>query len=254
MTDVHDARAWLGSARAIAVLAGAGMSTASGIQDFRGPQGLWTQQPEAQRLFTVDAYLADPEVRRTSWRNRSDHPAWTAKPNAGHHALAALEAAGRLVSVATQNIDGLQQAAGSRRVLELHGTIRETVCLTCGDRQPTSAALDRVTAGDLDPACLVCGGILKTATISFGQQLDRRVLLAATGAAQSCDVYLAVGSTLTVHPAAGLCQVAVDHGARLVIVNDAQTPYDEIADVRVDGRIEQVLPDILSAAVTTPSS
>ena len=252
MSDVDEARGWLAAATAIAVLAGAGMSTASGIQDFRGPQGLWTQRPEAQRLFSLDAYVSDAEVRRTSWGTRREHPAWTAQPNAGHRALVDLERAGRLVSVATQNIDGLQQAAGSRRVLELHGTIRETVCLTCGDRRPTAEALDRVVAGEADPPCLVCGGILKTATISFGQQLDRRVLLAAHGAAQSCDLYLAVGSTLTVHPAAGLCEVAVEHGARLVIVNDAETPYDDIAAVRLDGRIEQVLPEIVSAAVATP--
>lgn len=248
MDDSDRVRGWLAEPSTVAALTGAGMSTASGIPDFRGPQGVWTRSPGAERLASIDAYVADPEVRRQAWAGRRSHPAWTATPNAGHHALASLEAAGTLVSLATQNIDGLHQAAGSRRVLELHGSIRETVCLDCGDRRPMAAALDRLDAGEDDPPCLACGGLLKSATVSFGQSLDRRVLLAASGAAQTCDLYLAVGSTLTVHPAAGLCEIAVDHGARLVIVNDGATPYDDLAEVRLPGRIEQVLPAIVGPA------
>ncbi len=249
VSDVDQVRDWITNARSVAALTGAGMSTASGIPDFRGPQGIWTRSPESQRLSSIDAYIEDPEVRRRSWQGRRDHPAWTASPNAGHAALVALEQAGRLRSIATQNIDGLHQKAGSTRVLELHGTIRDTVCLACGDRRPMGQTLDRLDAGDPDPACLVCGGILKSATVSFGQQLDPAVLQSAAFSAQVCDLYLAIGSTLTVHPAAGLCQIAVEHGARLVIVNDAPTPYDEIADVRLDARIEQVLPAIVGGAL-----
>ncbi len=249
MNDVDRVRGWLADADAVAVLSGAGLSTASGIPDFRGPQGLWTTRPDAQRLFTLAAYLGDAAVRRESWVNRRAHPAWTARPNAGHRALAALESAGRLISTATQNIDGLHQAAGSRRVLELHGGIRDTVCLSCGDTRATREALDRVAAGDPDPACLVCGGILKTATISFGQALDPVVLAAAADAAAHCELYLAVGTSLGVQPAADLCRIAAEAGARLVICNDAPTPYDSMAAVRLGGRVEEVLPALVAAAV-----
>jgi NAD-dependent deacetylase len=249
MTDIDRVRDWITGADRIAVLTGAGMSTASGIPDFRGPQGIWTRSPESQRLSSIEAYVEDPAVRIRSWQGRRDHPAWTATPNAGHAALVALEQAGKLSTLATQNIDGLHQKAGSTRVLELHGTIRDTVCLDCGDRRPMEQTLDRLDAGDPDPACLVCGGLLKSATVSFGQQLDRRVLLQASAAAQSCDLYLAIGSTLTVHPAAGLCAMAADHGARLVIVNADPTPYDDIAAVRLDGRIEQVLPQVVAGVL-----
>ena len=243
-------RDWVAGAASVGVLTGAGLSTASGIPDFRGPHGLWTTSPAAERLSSIDAYVADPEVRRRSWVGRREHPAWSAKPNAGHRALAALEEAGRVTAVATQNIDGLHQAAGSRRVLELHGTLRDTVCLSCGDRRPMAEALERLAAGDDDPPCLVCGGLLKSATVSFGQPLDPRVFDAAVAAAVSSELYLAIGSTLTVHPAAGLCDVALGAGARLVVVNDGETPYDGVADARVPGRIEQVLPYLVADAVS----
>jgi NAD-dependent deacetylase len=242
-------RDWVTAASSVGVLTGAGMSTASGIHDFRGPQGVWTRSPEAQRLASIEAYVADPEVRIRAWQGRRDHPAWAAGPNAGHLALAALERTGKLTAVATQNIDGLHQKAGSRRVLELHGTIRDTVCLSCGDRIPMDATLARVDAGEPDPPCLVCGGILKSATVSFGQPLDPAVFAAAADAAAGCDLYLAIGSTLTVHPAAGLCGIALEAGARLVVVNDAETPYDDVAAVRLDGRIEQVLPALVGGTV-----
>jgi NAD-dependent deacetylase len=245
---VAEVGGWLAAAGSVAVLTGAGTSTASGIPDFRGPQGLWTRSPDAQRLSSIEAYVADPEVRRRSWLGRRDHPAWTAQPNAGHTALADLESSGRLTSLATQNIDGLHQAAGSRTVLELHGTIRDTVCLSCGDRRPMGEALGRLD-DDADPVCLACGGILKSATVSFGQPLDARVLDAAALAASRCDLYLAIGSSLTVHPAAGLCELAVDSGARLVVINDAETPYDGLAELRLGGRIEQVLPAVVASAL-----
>lgn len=241
---------WLRKAHAITVLTGAGISTDSGIPDFRGPQGMWTRDPEAQRFFTLDAYLADPEVRRQAWLLRRDHPAWHAQPNAGHYALVDLERAGKLLAIVTQNIDELHQRAGSSpdRVIELHGTIFWVECLSCWRRTPMRDVLARVDAGEPDPECLHCGGIQKAATISFGQALRPEVLEAAYQAAQECDLFLAVGTSLQVQPAASLCQVAVDHGARLVVVNAEPTPYDVIADAVIREPISTVLPRLVAAA------
>ncbi len=231
------------------MLTGAGISTGSGIPDFRGPQGLWTRDPAAQQMFTLQNYLADPAVRIRSWRNRREHAAWNAQPNAGHRALVDLERGGRLRSLLTQNIDGLHQKAGSapERVLELHGTLRETQCLSCGDRRPMEHTLARVDAGEADPPCAGCGGILKSATISFGQPLDPDVLRRSYEAAASCDLFLAVGSSLTVQPAAGTCGAAIDAGARLVVVNAQETPYDDYADAVLRSPIEVVLPALVRA-------
>jgi NAD-dependent deacetylase len=244
-TDVAD---WLRAASQVSVLSGAGISTESGIPDFRGPQGVWTRNPAAQALFTLDNYLADPAVRETAWRNRLEHPAWVARPNAGHRALVALERSGRLRAIVTQNIDGLHQRAGNdpERVIEIHGTLFEVECLSCGRRTSMRENLDRVEAGEPDPVCLVCGGIQKAATISFGQQLNVEVLRAAQRAAQQCDLLLAVGTTLQVQPAAGLAQVAVAAGARLVIVNSDPTPYDGIASALLREPIGETLPRLVA--------
>ena len=243
--------AWLGEAGAVTVLTGAGVSTDSGIPDYRGPQGVWTLKPDAMRTVTLQHYVADPEVRRRAWQGRREHGAWTARPNAGHRALVELERAGRLRALLTQNVDGLHQRAGSspQRVIELHGTVWEVECLSCAARTPMREELDRVDAGDPDPACRACGGILKSATISFGQALDQAVLAAAVTAARECDVFLAVGSSLTVQPAAGLCRVAAAEGARLVVVNAQPTPYDGIADAVLRQPIGEVLPALVAAAV-----
>jgi NAD-dependent deacetylase len=240
---VHDVRDWLAAAD-VTVLTGAGISTESGIPDFRGPGGVWTRNPGAERLSSIDAYLSDPDVRREVWRNRMEHPAWTAEPNAGHRALVELERAGRLLALITQNIDGLHQRAGSSpdRVLEIHGTIHQVECLRCGWRGPTGETLDRVRAGEDDPDCRQCGGVLKTATISFGQALRPQVLRAATAAATGCGVFLAIGTSLTVQPAASLAELAAHSGARLVIVNAEPTPYDDLADVVLRSAIGRVLP------------
>jgi NAD-dependent deacetylase len=239
---------WLVAAGRICVLTGAGVSTDSGIPDFRGPQGIWTRDPEAEKLSTLQYYVADPEIRRRAWQERVRSAAWTARPNAAHEALVELERQGRLRALLTQNIDGLHQAAGSSSdiVLELHGTVHEVTCLSCGDRGPMSAALERVEAGELDPACLGCGGILKSATISFGQMLDMRVIGAAEKAAQECDVFLAVGTSLTVHPAAGLTEVAAMCGAKVVVVNAEPTPYDFLADLVVREPVGRALPKLLA--------
>ena len=243
-----EAGEWLGKAERITVLTGAGISTGSGIPDFRGPQGVWTLNPAAQRMFSLDEYVRDPELRVQAWINRRDHPAWTAQPNAGHLALVELERGGRLRALLTQNIDGLHQRAGSdpEKVLELHGTLFGVECLTCNARTTIEAALERVAAGEPDPACLICGGVQKTATISFGQALRSDVLDAAVRAAADCDVFLAVGTSLQVQPAAGLCEVAVSRGAKLVIVNADPTPYDGLASALVREEISDVLPALLA--------
>jgi len=232
----------------ITALCGAGISTDSGIPDFRGPQGVWTQNPAAQQMFTLQNYVSDREVRVRSWRSRRQHAAWTAEPHAGHRALVELEQQGRLTAIVTQNIDELQQRAGSSAevVIELHGTVWQVECLGCGDRSSMAAALERVDAGEDDPACLRCGGILKSATISFGQRLDRTVLAAAVKAARAADLLLAVGTSLQVQPAAWLCDVAKDSGARLIVVNAQPTPYDELADAVVRDPISEVLPSLVS--------
>jgi len=241
---------WVRAARSVVVLTGAGISTESGIPDFRGPQGVWTKDPKAEKLSNLHYYMTDPEVRVASWQARLVHPAWTAEPNAGHRALAELEGKGHLEVLVTQNIDGLHQKAGSSpdRVIEIHGTVREVVCMACGERAPMERALDRVRAGEADPPCRSCGGILKSATIAFGQQLDPATLRRAVAAAQTADLLLAVGTSLSVHPAAGLVEIAARTGARVVIVNASPTPYDALADAVLRDPIGTVLPELVTAA------
>lgn len=228
-------------------LTGAGISTESGIPDFRGPNGVWTKNPSAEKLSTLSHYMADPEVRREAWRQRLDHPAWHARPNAGHLALARLESLGHLACLVTQNIDGLHIDAGSSlgRVIEIHGTMREVVCMSCGERAPMRRALDRVRAGETDPPCRTCGGILKSATISFGQNLVPADLERAQGEAERSDLFLAVGTSLGVYPAAALPALALQSGARLVIVNAEPTPFDAAAAAVYRGPIGEVLPELV---------
>jgi len=238
------------SAERIFVLAGAGMSTESGIQDFRGPNGIWRTNPAAQRIFDIEAYIADPEVRLAAWQMRSSSPILTAEPNAGHRALVSLANSGRQLCVATQNIDGLQQRAGSEDVLELHGTFWSSICLDCGDLREIHETLGRFAAGDADPPCLVCGGLLRTNTIAFGQQLNPEVLAAAQTAAMTCDLALAIGTSLAVFPAAGLCDIALGRGIPLVICNGEPTNYDSVAAEVLREPIGEVLPRIIAAAVS----
>ncbi|HEU0287801.1 MAG TPA: Sir2 family NAD-dependent protein deacetylase [Nocardioidaceae bacterium] len=247
MTDLDHAGALVGDARRVTVLSGAGISTDSGIPDFRGPQGLWTKNPGAQAMFSLDSYIADRDVRVRAWRNRREHPAWSAKPNDGHLALVDLERQDRLTGIVTQNIDGLHQAAGSSPALvyEIHGTIWEAICLTCRRRVPMSDVLARVEAGEDDPPCSECDGIQKSATISFGQQLDPDVLDASVDASRRCDLFLAVGTSLQVQPAASLCGIAINAGVPLVVVNAEPTPYDQVADAVVRDPIGEVLPQLV---------
>ncbi|MET8561917.1 Sir2 family NAD-dependent protein deacetylase [Streptomyces flaveolus] len=233
----------------VALLSGAGISTDSGIPDYRGPNGLWRRDPEAEKLVTYEYYMTDPEIRRRSWRMRRENQTLQAEPNAAHRAVAELEKSGVPVRVITQNVDGLHQLAGmpARKVLELHGSARSVVCTGCGARGPMEDALARVEAGEEDPPCLECGGILKTATVMFGERLDPVVLGEAVAVTKASQVFIAVGSSLQVQPAAGLAGVAADHGARLVIVNAEPTPYDGLADEIVREPIGTALPPLLRA-------
>jgi NAD-dependent deacetylase len=241
---IDNVRAWLEAAARVVVLTGAGISTESGIPDFRGPQGVWTRDPKAERLSNIHSYMSDPEVRRLSWQSRLAHPAWHAEPNAGHAALVGLERRGRLHALVTQNIDGLHQRAGNSpaKVIEVHGTVHQAMCMSCAWRGPMPAVLDRVRAGEEDPPCQRCGGILKSATISFGQPLDPDVIRRAMRVASEADVLLAVGSSLQVYPVAGAVPVAKDAGARVVIVNAEPTPFDDIADAVLSRPIGETLP------------
>lgn len=243
---VQQVKAWVAAARRVVVLTGAGISTDSGIPDFRGPQGVWTKNPEAEKQSALQHYLADPEVRRAAWRSRMAHPAWGAQPNAGHRALLALERRGQLHALITQNIDELHQLAGhaAERVIEVHGTMRRVMCWGCGRRTPMQDVLERVRAGEDDPACLECGGILKSDTISFGQALVPAVIDRAMVAAAEADLMLAVGSTLQVQPVASVVPLARQAGARVVIVNNAPTPMDPLADALLRAPIGEVLPAI----------
>ncbi len=239
-------RSWIDAAQRVTVLTGAGISTDSGIPDFRGPQGVWTLNPKAEKMSDIRYYTADPEVRRLSWQSRLAHPAWTAAPNAGHHALAALEQSGKLHALITQNIDGLHQRAGvsADKVIEVHGTLHTVMCLGCGWRGPMQHTLDRVRAGEEDPECLACGGLLKSDTISFGQQLIPEVIDRAMRAAREGELLIAIGTTLQVYPVAGAVPIALDAGARVVIINAQPTQFDDVADAVVRLPIGEVLPGL----------
>jgi NAD-dependent deacetylase len=243
---IDTVRGWVAASRRIVVLTGAGISTDSGIPDFRGPQGVWTRNPQAEKQSTLQNYLADAQVRQAAWRGRLSHPAWTAQPNAGHRALVALESRGLLHALITQNIDELHQIAGNGadKVIEVHGTIRRVMCWQCQRRWPMPEVLERVRTGEADPHCLECGGILKSDTISFGQALVPEVIDRAFTAAGEADLMLAIGSTLQVQPVAGVVPAARRAGAKIVIVNAEPTACDTIADAVLRGPIGEILPAI----------
>jgi len=246
---VEAARNWIAQAARVVVLTGAGISTDSGIPDFRGPQGVWTKNPQAEAQATLQNYLASAQVREAAWRARLGHRAWTARPNRGHLALVALERRGQLHALITQNVDELHQMAGHapERVIEVHGTVRRAMCWNCGRRLPMAAVLERVRAGEADPHCEDCGGILKSDTISFGQALVPAVIDRAMTVAREADLLLAVGSTLQVYPVAGVVPLAKEAGARVVIVNDQPTAMDDLADALLRAPIAEVLPAICDA-------
>ncbi len=237
---------WLRDAPYVTALTGAGISTESGIPDFRGPQGVWTKDPSAERAAHIDAYLSDSALRRRAWKNRLRSEMWSATPNAAHRALVELERADRLHALVTQNVDGLHHAAGHSpdRVVEIHGNVREAKCVACGWHGPMEETLDRVRAGEADPPCLQCGGVLKSATISFGENLVERDLRRAQAMAEHADLFLAVGTSLVVYPAAALPEIALDAGARLVVLNAEPTPFDALASAVVRDRLGDVLPEL----------
>ena len=249
---VDQVRGWVDDARRIVVLTGAGISTESGIPDFRGPRGMWTNDQLAEKLSNIHYYMSDPQVRKASWKARLEHPAWTAKPNAGHLALAALEKRAKLHMLITQNIDELHQMAGNSpgKVIEVHGTMRKVVCMACGTIAPMQKALHRVRAGEEDPPCRNCGGILKSATISFGQQLVPEVIDRALRFAAEADLFFAVGSSLQVYPIAGAVEVASAGGATIVILNAEETRFDGMADAVIRDPIGAVLPQLLDVDCT----
>jgi NAD-dependent deacetylase len=243
---IDQVASWIDGAQRVVVLTGAGISTDSGIPDFRGPQGVWTKNPLAEKMSNIHYYLADPEVRKLSWQNRLASPAWTAKPNAGHLSIVTLEKRQKLHALITQNIDELHQIAGNspELIVEVHGTMRSFMCWGCGMRGPMQKVLERVRAGEPDPRCRDCGGILKSDTISFGQQLVPAVIDRAMRVAGEGDLFLSVGTSLQVYPVAGAVDIARAAGAKIVIVNAQPTPFDDIADAVFDGSISEVLPRI----------
>jgi NAD-dependent deacetylase len=248
MDAIEQAAELVDGAHRICVLTGAGISTDSGIPDFRGPNGVWTKNPGAEKAATIDNYLRDPQARQRAWQRYLDGGVWTERePNAGHRALVRLEERGKLDTLITQNVDGLHARAGTTedRLVEIHGTMAKAMCMSCGQRWPIGDVLDRVRAGEVDPHCLVCGGILKTATISFGQTLVEADLERSERAATTCDLMVAVGTSLAVVPIAYVVPIAARHGAPVIILNAERTPYDDIATVVVSAGISEVLPRIV---------
>jgi NAD-dependent deacetylase len=233
---IRAVRRWIEEAECIVVLTGAGISTDSGIPDFRGPQGVWTRNPEAEKMATLQHYMADPEIRKLAWQAKLAVSQAARQPNAGHRALVELEKRGNLHTLITQNVDGLHQDAGTSPeiVVEIHGTLRAVVCMSCADRGPMEGALERVRAGEEDPSCRRCGGILKLAR--------------AEHAANSCDLMIAIGSTLSVYPIAGVVPVAKRSGARVVILNAEPTEMDGMADAVLHGGISEILPRMVATS------
>ena len=244
---IERARAMIQEAPNVVILTGAGVSTDSGIPDFRGPQGVWTKNPLAEKMSDIRFYMSDPEVRRLAWQSRLQHPALTAAPNSAHDAIASFEQTGQLTSLVTQNIDGLHQAAGNTpsKVIEIHGTIHRVVCMSCQKKTRMKDELTRVIGGDLDPSCLDCNGILKSDTISFGQSLDENKITMAFDYVKNSDLLLCIGTTLQVFPIAGVVDVAKAAGAKLIIVNNQETQYDDVADGVLRDSINEVIPLIL---------
>ena len=243
------ARALVDRAERVVVLTGAGISTDSGIPDFRGPNGVWTRNPAAEKAATIQHYLADPDVRRAAWQTRVQSPAWSAQPNAGHRAIVELERRGKLRALVTQNVDELHQRAGTSPalVVEVHGTMHRYQCWGCGDEGPMGVMITRVAAGEADPPCRSCGGIVKSATISFGQALVPAVIDRALRSAEDADLLVAIGTTLQVYPVANMVPRARAAGAGVVIVNAEATKLDHLADVVLRGNSSDVLPVLFSA-------
>ncbi|MBO59144.1 MAG: Sir2 family NAD-dependent protein deacetylase [Actinomycetota bacterium] len=245
---LKEAKDLIDQAAKITVLTGAGISTDSGIPDFRGPNGIWTKNPEAEKASNIHYYMTDPEIRKRNWSLRASGELWpNVKPNEGHLALAHLEKRGLLHMLVTQNVDGLHQMAGNdpSRVVEIHGTVKEAMCLQCDWRDDIETVLERVRQGDEDPHCS-CGGLLKSATVSFGQNLFPGDIEKMFEAALSCDLLLAIGTSLQVFPVAEMLPTAVNNEAKAVIINGEPTVMDHLAEIVVIGELSKVLPEMVS--------
>ena len=248
-TPIDKVRSWISSAERVVALTGAGISTDSGIPDYRGPQGVWTKNPLAEKMSDIRYYMNDPEVRKLSWQSRLHNPAYDARPNNGHRALVELEKRGKLHALITQNVDGLHQRSGipAEKVIEVHGNLRRAMCMSCDWRDDMQVVFERLRAGEEDPACRECGGILKSDTISFGQALIPEVIDRALQVAREADVLIAVGSTLQVYPVAGAVPLAKQAGAKLVILNAQATQFDELADAVLNTSTGEALPFLCGA-------
>ena len=258
-SSLEAAAAKLASCRRILLLTGAGISTDSGIPDFRGPDGLWTKHPGAQRSSHIEHFVSDVQAREAQWRMQvafADEGAGgePPQPNAGHHACAVLESTGRLRALVTQNIDGLHQATGMRDdvIIEAHGGVSHVVCLGCKARTPTLATLERVRRGDHDPKCHACGGLLKPDVVFFGEALPHAALARAAAAVRECDALVAIGSTLSVAPINTLPMAAKLAGAVFIVVNNGETQFDDAADFLLQGPISDVLPKLFRVDARAP--
>ena len=228
-------------AQNVVVFTGAGLSTESGIPDFRGPNGIW----KTQKPIDFSDFIASEDWRRESWRRRfsgSDRFG-TAEPNLGHAAIAHWVGAGKITRIITQNVDGLHQKSGvpDHQIIELHGNAQYATCLSCGDRYELAAIRAVFLPLETVPDCQQCGGIIKTATISFGQAMPETEMQAAHDASTDCDLFIAIGSSLTVYPAAGFPVLAKQQGADLIIINHEATDLDPIADLVIPQSIGAVL-------------
>ena len=248
-TPIDKVRSWISNAERVVALTGAGISTDSGIPDYRGPQGVWTKNPLAEKMSDIRYYMNDPDVRKLSWQSRLHNPAYEARPNNGHRALAELEKRGKLHALITQNVDGLHQRSGvpADKVIEVHGNLRRAMCMSCDWRDDMQVVFARLRAGEEDPACSECGGILKSDTISFGHALIPEVIDRALQVAREADVLIAVGSTLQVYPVAGAVPLAKQAGAKLVILNAQPTQFDDMADAVLNTSIGEALPFLCGA-------
>jgi NAD-dependent deacetylase len=244
--QLEDAWELMERARHIVALTGAGISTESGIPDFRSPGSIWQQHPPV----SYQAFLHDTQARREYWRTRQSliRQVSTARPNAAHRALAELERRGKLIDVITQNFDGLHQDAGhtDEHVIELHGTARMAACTLCSTRSSMTALQQRIDAGEIDPCCPLCGGFLKSATILFGQRVPDEIIMRARELTRQSDLFLVVGSSLKVTPAATLPRLALQQNIPLIIVNLQPTTLDERADVVIHERAGLVLPQLVA--------
>jgi NAD-dependent deacetylase len=234
------------AARKLVVFSGAGISTESGIPDFRSPGGIWSRfDPED---FTYQKFVSDPEARRKQWRMLGEgHLTTNAQPNPAHYAIAELDRMGKLDCVITQNVDNLHHKAGvpAEKVFELHGNVQWAVCLSCGRRYPFERIKARWEGGEEIPDCEECGGMLKPDAVLFGEALPQEVLAEASRRSSDCDLFIVVGSTLIIYPAAYMPVYAVRAGARLVIVNLSDTPLDAQADVLIRARAGEAMSRIV---------